>query len=152
MCILSLFAISLATVVTAQAQTTNYDNLKVKGKIIDGNTTYISVFQEDDGDWYKVKFKRTRGNYNLRLDPKKTHYITFETSDGLIKSMYVDEGSGGQWLMELDINFKNMDAKYARLYQHKNNKKYVVNVMDTDEKRIIVGIEDTYPITASTLE
>ncbi len=62
-CLTFLFAIALS-LVCGMAYGQAPDNyLKMKGKILDGHTADITVFQEVNGDWSPVRTMKSRKNY-----------------------------------------------------------------------------------------
>ena len=122
---------------SAQTSTTNY--LKMRGKILDNKTADISVFQEDDGDWTEVKTYKSKKHYLLRLNPEENYYVSFISSDGLTKVMYVDGGNIGAWMMHLDIDFKTKSIKHARVFQDPSNKDYTFKVIHKDSEQILIS-------------
>lgn len=139
MCILAMFAIAVTIVLgCAYGQTAPDNYLKMKGKVLDGHTADITVFQENGGDWTPVRTMKSRKNYSLKLNPESNYYILFESADGLNKVLYVDAGSTGMWIMQLDINFDQRNIKYARMSQH-TSKDYTLKVIRKDKQKIIIG-------------
>ena len=144
MCILSIIAITLViTLGYACGQTASDNYLKIKGKILDGHTADITVYQENDKGWDLVRTIKSRNVYSLRLDPESNYYILFDNQEGLTKVLYVDAGSTGMWIMELDINFYEKDIKYARLYQHSTRNDYTFKVVRKDNQKIVIGTNST---------
>ena len=139
--IMMLFTFTIALVSChcgeASAQTAPDNYLKMKGKVLDGKTADITVFQEYDGDWKEVRTMKSRTNYSLKLDPEQHYYVVFNSNDGLNKVMYVDAGKTGMWIMHLDIDFNVQNIKYARMYQSKND--YAFEVVRKDYNRIVIG-------------
>ena len=129
----------------ASAQTAPDNYLKMKGKILDGKTADITVFQQNGDNWTQVRTMKSRTNYSLKLNPEENYYVIFNSTDGLNKVLYVDAGSTGMWMMYLDINFEQRNIKYARMYQHPTNKDYSLKVVHKDNSRIIIGRESDKP-------
>ena len=61
----------------------------------------------------------------------------FESNDGLVKSLIVEGGETGIYIMELDINFKQTSIKYARLFQVENENKYKILLIHKDNENIV---------------
>lgn len=135
----------------ASAQTAPDNYLKMKGKVLDGNTADITVFQLNDNEgWDKVRTMKSRKNYTLKLNPEENYYVIFESPDGLMKTMHVDAGHTGMWIMQLDIDFDIRNIKYARMYQHPT-KGYNFKVVHKSNQKIIIGKsgpDDTIPLSA----
>ena len=134
-----MFAIAVTIVLgCAYGQTAPDNYLKMKGRILDGHTADITVFQENDGDWESIRTMKSRKNYSLKLNPESNYYILFESGDSLNKVLYVDAGSTGMWIMQLDINFDQKNIKYARMYQQ-TTKDYGFKIVRKDNQKIIIG-------------
>jgi hypothetical protein len=127
----------------ASAQTAPDNYLKVKGKILDGNTADIMVFAEDGGTWTKVRSMKSRKSYSVKLNPEENYNIVFTSADGIKKVMKVEAGNTGMWIMHLDINFKEYTVKYARMYQVGPDKDYALALIHKDNQRIVIGKTNT---------
>jgi hypothetical protein len=144
MCILSMITLVVGILLgCAYGQTAPDNYLKMKGKVLDGYTADITVYQENDNEgWDLVRTMKSRKNYSLKLNPESNYYILFESPDGLNKVLYVDAGSTGMWIMQLDINFYSRNIKYARMYQHAS-KDYAFKVVHKDKSKIVIGTAST---------
>ena len=141
--IMMLFAFTLACVLPASTQTAPDNYLKMKGKILDGHTADITVFQLTDSEnWIPIRTMKSRKNYTLKLNPESNYYVIFDSGEGLNKVLYVDAGSTGMWIMQLDINFDQRHIKYARMYQTKS-KDYTLKTVNKAGTKIIIG-KDAY--------
>lgn len=144
-CLTFMFAITACILCGFAYGETAPDNyLKMKGKVLDGYTADITVFQEIDGDWISVRTMKSRKNYTLKLNPESNYYVLFDSGDGLHKVLYVDAGTTGMWIMQLDINFDQKNIKYARVYQHPTNG-YNFKVVHKDNQKIVIGKVHTKP-------
>ena len=139
LCILSIIAITAFVLIGhTYGQITSDNYLKMKGKILDGYTANITVYQEHNGDWSPIKTIKSRKNYSFKLNPKSNYYILFESTDGLNKVLYIDAGSKGTWVVNLDINFESRHIKHARMYQYAN-KNYTFRLIYKKNRNITIG-------------
>jgi outer membrane lipoprotein-sorting protein len=150
MCIVSVLAVLVSILLgCAYGQTAPDNYLKMKGNVLNGKTADISVFQEDGLEWTQVRTMKSRKSYLIKLDPEQNYYVIFESPDGLRKVMYVDGGSTGMWVMQLDIDFSKTSIKYARMYQEKED--YSFKVVHKDKQKIIIGSanDEVNPLSSS---
>ena len=72
-----LFILLTTTVGLRQATAQGKNNLKLYGKVLTDKKTNITVFQENNGDWTKIKTLKSKSRYCLELSPEENYYIVF---------------------------------------------------------------------------
>ena len=141
-----LFAFTLACVAPASSQTAPDNYLKMKGKVLDGHTADITVFQiNDNGGYDIIRTMKSRTSYTLKLNPESNYYVVFDSGSGLNKSLYVDAGCVGMWSLQLDINFDQRHIKYARMYQLPSTNDYTFKVVHKTGTKIVISKVDDEP-------
>ena len=114
LCVLSII-ILVVTFSLRHSYAQGKSHLKLYGKVLGKKKADISVFQEKNGDWSKIKSLKSRSKYNIELSPKENYYIVFISLDGMKNALYVNRGKTGDWIMRLNINFDAWSVKYATL-------------------------------------
>lgn len=126
--VLMLFSMTLvlsSSVVEAQSTQLNY--LKLKGKILNNHISDIAVYQYSDSEeWVKIDEVKNRTKFKIRLDPQHNYQVKFTNATGIEKVMEVCAGDYGRWIMYLDINFNKKELNYAQIYQTHVDEPYVL--------------------------
>jgi len=115
-------------------ETTQENYLKVQGKILGDYTANIQVWENNpkEGAWQKIYEKSDKSKYSVRLNPQLEYQIYFISNLGRVKTIYVDAGEAGPWLMKLNINFDALSTNYAKIYQDPNKKYYSFLLLDPE--------------------
>lgn len=108
--------------------------LILKGKILNGYTAEIAVFQYfyNTGKWVMMYSKKNKTRYSLQVNPQLNYQIFFLGNNGEVKVLHIDAGNKGMWEKEVDIDFDLSNLKHAKMYQIPNKKDYHLVIVSND--------------------
>lgn len=115
---------------------------KLHGKVLADKKADITIFQENNNNWSKIRTLKSRSKYNVKLSPEKNYYLVFISLDGIKKALYVNKGKTGYCRMRLNINFEEWSVKYTTLYQHASSGGYRFKVKHKNNEKIIIGVKN----------
>jgi len=123
---------------TVSAQKDSDYCLELSGKILEGDRSDITVFQEIDDDWRVIRTMRLRFKYNLELNLKYNHYVIFQRRDGLTRSVYINKSEAGKWAMNFDVSFSDFCTKNVSIHKNTNTNDFGYKINKISNQKIVI--------------
>ncbi len=139
--ILSIIILIIAVGI-GNASAQGKSHFKLCGKILANKKADITIFQENNNNWSKIRTLKSRSKYNVKLSPEENYYLVFISLDGIKKALYINKGKTGDWRMRLNINFEEWSIKYKTLYHSASSECYKVKVKHKNNEKIIIRDKD----------